>query len=259
MVTHPWKASFRFYAELNDFLPAAKRQTAFDHHFSGSPSVKDAIEGIGVPHPEVDLVLVGGASVGWDHHLADGDTVSVYPVFEAMDISPVVRLRPEPLRVSRFVVDGHLGKLARWLRMLGFDTKYQRRADGGAIVETALRDGRIILTRDRELLKQWRVTHGYWVRATEPERQIAEVCGRLHLVAQFRPFSRCMDCNGALVQQNADEIAAEVPAKVRERTCTFHRCEACGKVYWDGTHVERMRERIASLRAGTSQENTGAL
>lgn len=249
MVEHPWKASFRFYAELNDFIPEARRQRAFVYRFSGTPSIKDAVEAIGVPHPEVDLVIVGGASVGWDYHLADGDDVAVYPVFEAIDISPVVRLRPAPLRETRFVVEGHLRKLARWLRMLGFDTRCDAGADHDGVIASALGEHRIILTRDRELLKDGRVTHGYWVRATEPRRQLAEVSARLHLAAQLRPFTRCMDCNGILVEQDAEAVSGQVPPKVRERVRSFRRCEACGKVYWEGTHVARMREMVASLIA----------
>ena len=102
---HTHSAQFRFYAELNDLLPADRRQKTFSHHFGGRPSVKDAIESLGVPHVEVDLILVNGASVGFDHHLAHGDRVSVYPVFESLDISPIVCLRAEPLRRTAFVLD----------------------------------------------------------------------------------------------------------------------------------------------------------
>ena len=118
-------ARFRFYAELNDFLPGRKRQRSFPYKFMGTPSVKDAIEAIGVPHPEIDLIIVNGESVGFEYNLQDGDAVAVYPVFESFDIAPAVRLRPMPLRETRFVLDGHLGKLTRMLRMLGFDSLYR--------------------------------------------------------------------------------------------------------------------------------------
>ncbi len=242
-------ARFRFYAELNDFLPADRRQIAFDYRFRGSPSIKDAVEAIGVPHPEVDLILVNGTSVGWDHRLRDGDDVSVYPVFEAMDITPAVRLRPQPLRETRFIADVHLGRLARLLRMLGFDCAWDAGYDDARIIDLAAAEHRIILTRDRGLLKNGRVTHGTWVRATDPHAQIEEVVDRFHLRSQFAPFTRCMECNGTLEERDAEDVATRVPPKARERATAFRECRDCGHVYWDGTHVERMRELVRHLSA----------
>ena len=102
-------AEFRFYEELNDFLPPEKRKRSFAYMFEGTPSIKDAIEAVGVPHTEIDIILVDGRSVGFDHRLRGGERVAVYPMFEAIDVSPLVRLRPQPLRITRFVVDVHLG------------------------------------------------------------------------------------------------------------------------------------------------------
>jgi hypothetical protein len=241
------RARFRFYAELNDFLPAAKRQVAFDYDFAGTPSVKDAIEAIGVPHPAVDLIVANGVSVGWDYHLASGDNVSVYPTFEALDISHAIRLRPAPLRVTRFVLDAHLGRLARWLRMLGFDSVYDPRSNRTDVIAIAAGEHRVILTRDRLLLKDKRVTHGYWVRATSPRAQIEEVVARLHLHSQFAPFSRCMECNGTISERAAEEVASRVPPGARERAASFHQCDRCGRIYWEGTHVRHMRRLIDEL------------
>jgi len=161
-----------------------------------------------------------------------------------------VRLRPEPLRETRFVLDVHLGRLARWLRMLGFDTVYDNAYDDARIVDIAAREHRIILTRDRGLLKHARVTHGTWVRATDPRRQIDEVVDRLDLRARFAPFTRCMECNGALESRARADIAARVPPRARRRASAFHQCAGCGKVYWDGTHVARMRRLLAELERG---------
>lgn len=242
-------ARFRFYAELNDFLPRETRQVAFEYSFSGTPSIKDAVEAVGVPHPEVDLVVVNGQSVDWGYHLKDGDDVAVYPVFEGVDITPVVRLRPKPLRITRFVLDVHLGKLARWLRMLGFDTLYDRNYEDAEIVDIAAAERRIILTRDRGLLKHSKVTHGCWVRATDPRRQIHEVVRRLDLRSQFAPFTRCMECNGETVERPPGEVVDRVPPRARERSSTFYQCAACGRIYWEGTHVARMRRLIDELRS----------
>lgn len=127
-----------------------------------------------------------------------GERVAVYPVFERLDIAPLVRLRPRPLRVTRFVVDVHLGTLARYLRLLGFDTLWRNDLDDESIIESALSGPRIILTRDKGILKNGRVTHGYWLRATEPLQQLEEVVRALQLGPDFEPYTRCLECNGLL-------------------------------------------------------------
>ena len=159
---------FRFYEELNDFLPAAKKKSLFTYNFECSPSVKDAVEAIGVPHTEIDLILVNGISVTFSYRLQDGDVISVYPVFESMDISNVTHLREKPLRESRFILDVHLGTLVRYLRMIGFDILYENNYEDSEIVKIAKDEKRIILTRDVELLKIKTVTHGYWIRSKKP-------------------------------------------------------------------------------------------
>lgn len=186
----PKLASFRFYEELNDFLDPADRGKLVAYRFDGVPAIKDPIETLGVPHSEVDLILVDGASVGFDYRLRNQDRVAVYPVFESFDITSLQRLRANPLRVTRFVVDVNLGKLARRLRMLGFDTVYGNRLEDRQIVDIARRDRRIILTRDRRLLFRKAVTHGYWVRSDDPGTQLMEVVERLDLAAQASPLRR---------------------------------------------------------------------
>ncbi|MBU4209202.1 MAG: Mut7-C ubiquitin/RNAse domain-containing protein [Proteobacteria bacterium] len=183
-------AWFRFYEELNDFLSADKRKIAFAYKLSGSPSVKDVIEAVGVPHTEVDLILINGNSVKFDHILSHGDHISVYPVFENFDISHVTRLRPEPLRETRFIVDVHLGRLSRLLRMLGFDTLYKNNYKNEEIITEALTQKRIILTRDPGLLKNRSITHGYLIRGTDPHEQAQEVIQRFDLYSQAKPFIR---------------------------------------------------------------------
>ena len=172
--------------------------------------------------------------------LRAGDMVSVYPVFEALDISPVVRLRPAPLREIRFILDGHLGKLARALRLLGFDSLWDRDADDPQIIDTALGERRIILTRDRELLKSGRVTHGYWVRSTDPREQLTEILDRLDLRDAVRPFTRCTVCNGAVEPTDLETARAEAPERVREWCTAYYRCGSCNQLYWKGTHFERL-------------------
>jgi uncharacterized protein with PIN domain len=245
----PWRRSacFRFYEELNDFLPPARRKRDFDQDFEGTPAVKDVIEAIGVPHTEIDLILVDGVSVGFDRRLAGGERIAVYPVFERLDISPLVRLRPRPLREPRFVADVHLGKLARYLRLLGFDTRYAEHLSDAEIAALAANEDRIVLTRDVGLLKRSRVTRGYWLRNTDPHAQIGEVVGALDLVSSLRPFTRCMRCNGELESVPEAAVATALPAGVRGRFETVARCGQCRRLYWPGSHHARLAGLVAEV------------
>ena len=147
------KAVFRFYEELNDFLPEPEKKERV-YQFWGHPTVKDAIEAQGIPHTEIEIIMINGVSVGFDHRLNDGDRFAVYPVFESLDVRPLIRLRPEPLRNPRFAADQNLTKTARWLRLLGFDVWCARAVTSQALIEKAAQDNRIILSRDKNLLKQ---------------------------------------------------------------------------------------------------------
>lgn len=241
------RAVFRFYAELNDFLPPARRMVAFAHHFSGQPAIKDVIEALGVPHTEVDLILVNGESVGFEYRLQDGDRVAVYPMFETLDIGPVARLRPEPLRDPRFVLDAHLGRLAGYLRLLGFDSLYRADYHDAELARISCRERRILLTRDRALLKRSEVSHGYWVRETDPLAQLREVVVRFDLRRIVRPFSRCMRCNGPLLDVAKAEIADQLYERTRQEHDRFRRCASCGRIYWRGSHYERLCRLLANL------------
>lgn len=241
------EAEFRFYAELRDFLDDPDGRLL--RRFEVSPSVKDLIESSGVPHTEVDLVLVNGDPVDFGHRIQDGDRVSVYPVFETFDIEDVTQVRASPLRETRFVLDVHLGRLARYLRLLGFDTRYSVDRSDPELVATSLREDRILLTRDLELLKHGDLTHGYFVRATDPREQLLEVVERLHLGGSIEPFTRCMACNGALRPVEKSRVADRLPDGVRREQDRFWQCEECEKIYWRGSHMDRLEELVESARA----------
>lgn len=247
-------AEFRFYEELNDFLPPGRRRASFAYSVSGTRSVKDAIEAIGVPHTEIDLILVDGQSVGFDRVLRGGERVAVYPVFERLDIAPLQHLRPRPLREPRFVLDTHLGKLARHLRMAGFDCLYRNDYRDSELITAALAEQRIILTRDKGLLKQRLVTHGYFVRQTGSEEQLCEVVRALQLGAGLRPFTRCRECNAELREVPKAQVLERLPEKVRGAYERFQLCPGCGRIYWEGTHYARLRrlmETAAPADAGS--------
>ncbi len=230
----------RLYEELNEFLPENRRKTPFTVHCHEGTTVKALVEDLGVPHTEVDLLLVNGESVGFGRVLEEMDRVSVYPMFEAWDITGVSKVRPVPLRETRFSLDVHLGKLARLLRMMGFDAAYGSAAEDEDLVRDARREARIVLSRDRGLLKRRAVTHGYLARSTEPRRQLVEVMHRFDLAAQVRIFSRCTVCNEPLVRVTADSVVQEIPTLVAAVYSDFSRCPQCSRVFWRGTHWERM-------------------
>lgn len=241
-------AYFRFYEELNDFLPSEKRKRLFDHTFPKSSTIKDIIESLGVPHTEVDLILVDSKSVDFSYQVKEGDYISIYPVFEALDISPVTRLRPKPLRKTRFILDVHLGKLARYLRLLGFDTEYDTDYKDPEIIRRAQKEKRIILTRDVGLLKNKKVTHGHWMRETNPKKQLIEVLKQFDLIKQCHPFIRCLECNGKIARISIKKLnLKKIPKGVQHFQKKFYQCANCAKIYWHGTHYEKLAAFVKDL------------
>jgi uncharacterized protein with PIN domain len=240
------QASLRFYAELRDFLPQDLRSGEVTRDFDVPGSVKDMIEACGVPHTEVDLILANGRSVDFSYLVEDRDRIAVFPQFESFDISPIVKVRPEPLREVRFVADNHLGRLTRFLRLLGLDTRYEQDWSDPELVRISRSEHRILLTRDVQLLKNGSLTHGYYVRATDPREQLTEVVRRFHLSGRLEPFSRCMACNGLLAPVAKAEIADRLPPETRMHVDEFVICAACDKIYWEGAHHPELLRIVAS-------------
>lgn len=244
----PLQAHFRFYAELNDHLPPEQRYRSVEKSFFVPGTVKDMIESFGVPHTEVDLILANGDSVDFAYRVQDGDRISVYPVFESLEITNALRVRPRPLRDLRFVLDVHLGKLAAYLRMLGFDTAYRSCSSDMELVQISAGERRVLLTRDRGLLKHSAVTHGYWVRETDSRRQAAEIVDRFDLVGSLRPFTRCMACNAELRPVSKEEVRSRVAPRSADLYDDFQECPQCRRVYWKGSHYARMQRWVEELR-----------
>lgn len=238
----------RFYEELNDFLPEEKRKKRFIHQFIDLTSIKNLVESLGVPHTEVDLILVNGKSVNFKYLIHEGDDISVYPVFESFDITEVQHLRPKPLRKPKFVADVHLGRLTRYLRMMGFDVLYKNNFDDDEIVRISLKEKRAILTKDRGILKRNQVTHGYWVRSTKVEEQVKEILDRFDLKKEIKEFSSCIECNDTLKSIKKETIIKQIPPKVAAAQNEFYKCPSCKKIYWKGSHYQRMLTFIQSTK-----------
>src|SRR5262245_49382964 len=228
---------FRFYAELNDFLTPEHRGRRFFHALREAAAVKDTIEALGVPHPEVELILVNGTPVPLSHLLRDGDDVAVYPAFAMLELEGLTRAAPPLPQPARFAIDAHLSKLAAWLRLAGFDATVDD--DDAELAAMSARDERIVLTRDVALLKRGVVRHGYWVRSTDPAEQLAEVVQRFHLADRLQPFTRCTRCNTPLRAVDAESVADRLLPCTRAAFSDFRECPGCGRVYWRGSHYER--------------------
>ena len=234
-------AELRFYEELNDFLVPERRKHAFPYACARWATVKNVIEALGVPHTEVELILVNGESVDFTYLVLNGDRISVYPQFEALDVTPLLRLRTTPLRRPRFIADAHLGVLAKYLRALGFDTLYRNDYLDDEVAGIAARESRIVLSRDRGLLMRRSITHGCFVRATRPLAQIEELLRRLDLGRSARPFTRCLVCNEGLDLLGRDEAVGRVPEGTAACYEEFHICRHCDRVYWAGSHFRHLR------------------
>ena len=210
------KGTFRFYEELNDFLPTHRRKTTFEAEFRGKRSIKDMIEALGVPHTEIDLILVNGKSVDFNYILKNGDRASVYPVFESFNITDVTLLRKIPLRRHKFIADTNLGNIVKYMRVLGFDIYYDSLLSNREIIEISKRENRVILTKSRKLLKFKDVTHGIFIRPGTTTEQIRRIIDYLDIKDNIKPFSRCLRCNTLLKSVLKEKILDRIPPKTKE-------------------------------------------
>ncbi len=242
-------ATFCFCEQLNEFLLPEQRGREFIVPCACNATTKHMIEALGVPHTEVEVILINGQAVGFDRLLRDGDRVAVYPRFESPAIKPPLRLREWPLQVIHFVADSHLGGLARLLRMAGFDTLYRNDYRDSEIAEIAGRERRIVLTRDRDLLKQRGISHGCYVHALKPARQFAEIVARLDLVRSFSPFTLCLECNAPVRTIDKQSIFSALPESIKVLHEHFTVCDLCGRVFWEGSHWQRMRQLLDTTMA----------
>ena len=228
-------ATFRFHGELAYFLSPERRDGAFSHACARAATIKNAIESLGVPHTETGTLTVNGQPATLSRIVREADAIEVFPHYAADAVTDEIPL---------FIADAHLGGLARLLRMLGFDTLYQNAYTDREILERLGRERRILLTRDRELLKCRDVHRGCYVRARKAEAQLAEVVARYALAWRAQPFTLCLHCNLALEPADPRAVAERVPQPIIQRYAEFVRCPGCNRIYWEGSHWERMRAML---------------
>jgi uncharacterized protein with PIN domain len=245
------KAFLYFHGELNDFFNRKTEDYSLEVEINQHETVKHVIEAVGVPHTEVGVILINGESVRFSQKLVADDYVQVYPSKDGVDVDPVIWLKPEPLDELRFVLDGHLGKLAAYLRLLGFDTLYQNNYEDSQLARITSEENRILLTRDRGLLKRKAVAYGYYVREKSPRKQLLEVVNRYSLAEKAQPFTRCANCNGVLQPVDKSKIMDRLAPKTKRYYNEFRICSDCEQIYWKGSHFDRMESFIQEILENT--------
>jgi uncharacterized protein len=238
----------KFHGDLTFFLRPRKPEERVDRQLAERSSVKDVIESCGVPHTEVDLILVNGAPVDFASVLEEEAAMDIYPVTgDRATLFPANRL--QLANIEKFIADGHLGKLTRDLRLLGIDVLYDPAADDRHLLKIAIAHHRALLTRDRRLLMHAVVRHGCYLRSQQPFEQTLEVLRRFDLSSALAPFTRCLRCNAPLAQVQKAEVIEKLEPLTKIYYQEFHRCTACGQIYWAGSHFDKLRRRIKDIRA----------
>lgn len=233
-------AEFRFHDELQQFLAPAHRERVFRRAGAPHESLKHLVEALGVPHTEVGRVLLNGEPATLDRHaLGEGDRIEVWPPRPALAASA-------NRAAATFIADAHLGRLARYLRFAAYDTLFRNDWADATLVALAREQGRILLTRDRDLLMHREVRQGCHVHATEPLRQFGELARRLGLGLDGPRANRCLLCNAPLEAVTRDAVAAQLSPRTLAHFDAFWRCPDCARVFWRGSHWERLG---AALRA----------
>lgn len=234
-------AYFKFHDALNFFLPRSQKNKVVEHGFDWRASIKDMIESLGVPHPEIERLVVNDIPVDFDYIVQPDDHVQAYPYVASVDNGETLALRPSFPGKPSFILDQHLGRLAAYLRMMGFDTLYRNDYHDEELAQVSHDETRILLTRDVGLLKRSLVIYGYYVRETNRHQQLAEITQRYQLRDIVQPFKHCMKCNGVLETVPKDSIIDQLPEDTAQFYQEFHRCAVCSRVYWKGPHYQRMQ------------------
>lgn len=231
-------ARFRFAGELNDFLTKRLRGNEFSYQFEPHQSIKHLIEALGVPHPEVGEIRVNGKPVDFKFRVKDGDFVHVFPDGSKSGDQP---------QEMRFVLDNHLGKLAAYLRMLGYDTLYRNDYQDETLAQIPSEQNRILLTRDRRLLMRNEVRYGYCLRSLDPLTQLKEIVKRYRLNGSSGTFQRCLRCNTPLDNIEKEAILDRLEPLTKQYYDDFRICLNCNQIYWRGSHYERMARMIKEV------------
>lgn len=245
------KVIFRFFGQINFFLPPEKREQDFIVQFHDNPTVMNLIESLSAPHTEIGRLELDGKDLPASHLVSDGEHIQVYPVNTDNHKDIIQGKSP-----SRFVLDVHLGRLSAYLRMLGFDTVYGKSLDDQTLAQISADEDRILLSRDRGLLMRKIVRQGSFIYSTDPFHQFHQVIHRYSLKTQAAPFTRCLKCNGLLNPVEKTEIRHLLLPLTEKHHEEFARCDTCGGIFWKGSHFERMEKIIRAAYAEDEQDKS---
>jgi uncharacterized protein len=240
-----FRVRLKFHDDLTFFLKSKTSNEVIERNLDEKTSVKDVIESCGVPHPEVDLILVNSKPVDFSHPIIKDADIDLYPVQSQYLLFKEKRLQVRSIK--RFVADGHLGTLARNLRLFGLDVAYVRQAQDRQLLNVMEREDRALLTRDRRLLMHAIVRHGYCPRSQNAEDQTIEVIRRFHLFDSITPFTRCLRCNGPLQKVVKADIIQRLEPLTKIYYEEFRRCTGCGQIYWAGSHFSKLQRRLEKI------------
>jgi uncharacterized protein len=244
---NPFTVRLNLHGDLDFFVRTGTRGRRIERSVSEKTSVKDVIESCGVPHPEVDLILVNGQPVDFDYAITGDADIELYPV--GAGILKFKEQRLQATAISRFIADGHLGKLARDLRLLGFDIAYDPQAEDRQLLTVMERENRALLTRDRRLLMHAVVKTGYCPRSQDADEQTVEVIRRFDLLRSLAPFTRCVLCNAPLREVSKAEVIERLEPLTKIYYEQFRCCTGCGQIYWAGSHFSKLQKRLEKIRA----------
>ncbi len=246
----PFTVRLNVCGDLDFFLASRTRGGKVERRLGEKTSVKDVIESCGIPHPEIDLIVVNGKAVDFAYALTADAEIELYP--PEIQSSKFREKRLQVFTIREFVADGHLGKLVRDLRLLGIDVVYDPAAEDRQLVAIASRNSRALLTRDRRLLMHAAVKHGYYLRSQNPLEQTIEVLRRFDLGSILSPFSRCLRCNALLEPAEKEKVIDHLEPLTKIYYDQFRRCTGCAQVYWSGSHFTKLQKRLEQIHAKLS-------
>jgi len=240
-------AHIQFHEPLQELLRTRNRTQLQRIEFKGSQTIKHLVESLGIPHTEVGLLQVKDNTIGFGYLVKSGDIVRAYPASASLDNLSGMFNDGRMTIPAKFILDNHLGKLAADMRMLGIDTDYRNEYQDQELAETAIDQGRILLTRDRQLLMRKTIRYGYLLRSLQPDEQLLEILQRFNLFSGINLFQRCMLCNHLLEPVEKKEIEHRLEPLTKIYFHDFHICAGCQQIYWPGSHLERIEKRLEKI------------
>lgn len=238
--------TFQFHGNLNDFLKRENRNKPITYQFGYKQNIKDACEALGVPHCEIFEVHLNNTFAVLENHLSNGATIDVYPRGFLKNQNKLTgkSLQDNFHPDQGFIIDVHLGKLAKLMRSLGLNVLYDKNIKSSEIGVLSTQTKRMLLTGDIALLKRRIIRRGYYIRSKKPEEQLKEVVHRFAKNYSFSLFSRCLLCNEPVVKIEKEDILHRLLPNTKKYFDIFYYCHNCDKIYWRGSHYEKMKNLL---------------